>query len=282
MKKINYGISNLKIKREKSSFDALHFLLILITFLLLFTVNMMAQDIDLSRAKGEIIAQGTNETLVEGDGFKVKSYRLENIPLPESAESVLEGRKQKTTKVVAIRLVITGEFPSGNYAIWINGVPNSTFIGVDGNPQLNSIGSGKMFEENSEIAISGGGIGSKRVLLPEPFRVPSYLQRPARSKDELRRNVRLTYVGCDGSGFATKKDCVQIVIRNPFLADDMSSNHGWYLQIGDKEFAGGADSFIISVKEFERLKDGEWVVIKTARGIYGGAMVGILDKSSLR
>ena len=275
MEKINYSISSLKTKREKLSFAKLRFLLVLITSLLLFTVNMMAQDFDLSRAKGEVIAQGHNETLIEGDGFKVKSYRIEKIPLPKSAESVLEDKKQKTTKAVAIRLVITGEFPSKPCVVWINGVGHLIWEGDEN--ELHLLFYGKLFEEGSEILISRNDI-NKKVMLPEPLRVPSELQRPARGKEELRQNIGLSYIGCDGAILATEKDCVQITIyKDPLREFGQSPNHSRYLQIGSEEFA----TSIISVKEFERLKDGEWVIVKTAKGELGGTMVGILDKSSL-
>jgi hypothetical protein len=283
MKITNYSTCDLKIKRERIGISILRILTVLITSLLLFSENMTAQEIDFSRAKGEMITRGTNETLVEGEGFMVKSYRIEKLPLPQSFELTSEDKKQKTSKVVAIRLVITGEFPSGNYAIWINGVPSPAYIGVDGNLQINRIGYEKMFEENSEIAISSGGIESKKILLPEPFRIPPSLERPARSKEELKRNVDLKYIGCDGSIFATEKDCVEVYIyKNPY--DEFRQqvyNHGWYLQIGSREFIGGPSRFIVSRKDFAQLKDGEWVVVKTAPGIAGGAMVGILDKSSI-
>lgn len=285
MKKINNvpltSFLKSKIKKEKSNFLFFRFLLILTTFLLLTTEGIIAQSFDLSRANGKIVARGTNETLVEGDGFKVQSYRIETIPLPESPKSELKDEKQKTGKTVVVRLVITGKFSSAIYAIWINGVPSPAYIGVDGNLQLIRAGPEKMFEENSEISISRGEIESKKVFLPEPFKVPSNLQRPARSKEELKRKVSLSYIGCDGSIFAPNKDCVQIVIRNPFPEENRASNHGWYLQIGDMEFAGAADSFIISAKQFAELKDNEWIVLKTATGIYGGSLVGILDKNSL-
>lgn len=281
MKKNQLHYFQLKVNKKQSGFSILRFLMSLIFLLLLITANLIAQDIDLSRAKGEVIAQGTNETLIKGEGFKVKSYRIEKLPLSQSTKPNSEDGNQKTENVAAIRLVVTGEFPSGVYVIWINGVPRYAYIGVDGNLQLTRIGNGNFFEENSEIAVSRGSeIESEKIFLLEPFRVPSNIQKPARSKEELKRGVSLSYIGCDGALLTTEKNCIKIEIRNSSLPDNSGSNYSWVLQIGNKEFIGGG-SFIISARDFAKLKDNEWVVVKRDKGISGGMTVGILDKSSL-
>ena len=277
MKKISCTISNLKIKKEKSSLSGLRFLLVLIMSLLLLSVNMMAQDFDLSSAKVEVVVKGKNTLPVEGDGFKLKSYRLEVLQFPQSSEFALADKNQPIRQ--AVRFVITGEFPSSTYVLWINGVGNLLWKQSEDELNLVFHGNDKKFEEGSEIAISRYGLKEPRVYLPEPFIVPSDLQIPRRSKDELRRNITLGYVDCDGSRLEkVYADCVLIgVYKDPYREVGQSLNQSRYLQIGSKEFA----TSVISVKEFEQLKDGEWIVVKADRGVSGGAMVGILDKSSL-
>lgn len=156
MKKINCIISGLKVNKKQSGFSILRFLISLIFLLLLITANLTAQDIDLSRAKGEVIAQGTNETLVQGEGFKVKSYRIEKLPLSQSTKPGSEDGKQKTDDLAAIRLVITGEFPSGVYVIWINGAPRYAYMGVDGNLQLTRIGRENFLKRIPKLLFQGG------------------------------------------------------------------------------------------------------------------------------
>lgn len=229
---------------------------------------------ELRDMSGEIIAEGKNKVPVDGGEFKVTSYRIEDL--------TTKSTDKKPNKVGPFRLAITGEFQTGPYIIAINGVEFLAVRKKENEIHLNFFDTlGTMFEENAEIIVS---LRDSKIQLPERFSVPSYLRTSARSGEELRSNISLAFVDCDGSRLQKRLgDCVFVGIKkNPFLPQDQFMNHSWYIQIGEKEFLSGPGGVAINLQDFEKLKNGDWVIIKPGQGLVGGYSVGRLDKSLIR
>lgn len=242
--------------------------------------DSMGQNIDLVRAEGYVIARGVNSQPVKGKEFELKSYRVELIP---DYSSTMDKATRKYPSYKGIRLILTGNFPSGNYVVWLNGASHLATIAPTGELYLIWGTSQMRFESGLEIAV--GSSYREAVKLPEEFLLPDEFLAPKRSEQELREAVSITSATCDATKPGGSDACVRVsILRNPYVVgtDVTETNHMWYLQIGESVFLGGAGEFVITRKQFENLNNGDWVVIKTADGPFGGASVGKLDKSRLK
>jgi hypothetical protein len=242
------------------------------------TINIMAQNIDLS-ANGKLVAEGKNTKPVEGDDFKLTSYRLEIIP---DSKGLPNSLYQKYPPYVAVRLVLIGEFKTGSYIVWLNGAPIYVAAGTGSELALAKVGSQVLFQEGLEIAVSRYGLKEPRVVLPEPFVIPAEFTAPAQDQKKFEENMTLRYRSCGYTKSETDEKCVIVSIYTPVEFNSGGANEELILQIGGEEFEGGPGGFVVPWKQFEQFKDGDWMVVKRGRGPFGGVSVGRLNKSLLK
>lgn len=247
-------------------------------FISLTTINTMAQNIDLSD-KGKLVAEGKNTKPVEGDDFKLTSYRLEIIP---DSKGLPNSLYQKYPPYAAVRLVLLGEFKTGSYIVWLNGAPIYVAAGTGSELQLVKVGSQVLFPEGLEIAVSRYGLKEPRVVLPEPFVIPAEFTAPSQSQEKFEENMTLRYRSCSFTKSEIDEKCVIVSIYTPVEFNSGGMNSELILQIGGEEFEGGTGGFIVPWKQFEQLKDGDWMVVKRGRGPFGGVSVGRLNKGLLK
>jgi hypothetical protein len=128
---------------------------------------------DLLNLQGKILGEGSNLRAV--GKFKVASYRLEEVTLPQVVE--VEIRGQKTRASQAFRLTLTGgPFPVRAMppVIWIDDTPIG--YGVE-NEDLNAITAvtfdGTLLREGATLYLSYGNKEDKtdRVALPEKLQL---------------------------------------------------------------------------------------------------------------
>lgn len=279
-------IWNFRSKKETIKIVIFNLFSILVVIYLV-TGNVIAQPA-WARVKGKVVAEGKNTKMIEGENFKLLSYRLEVLPIPPSSDFSANNKTQSVDEQV--RLVLIGEFPRSPYIVWVNGVGILTWAATANelhvSPVFYPFFENRKFEEGSEILVSRRESRDFAVELPEAFVIPKEFSIPHRSEKELQQNIELNFTDCDAFYLLNQKknDCVSITVRNSYVSRNphsLAMSHSWYLQIGNKEIPVARDGFVITVKEFEQLKDGEWVVLKTAREVYGGISVGKLNKSSL-
>lgn len=241
---------------------------------------------DLYRAPGELLVKGSNMTPI--GPLKVKTYRLEEIKLPQPLQLNIQGRKERI--VSAVRLTITGEsFPPGNYTIWINdeSLDNLSFqrtklIAVIFDPTI--------LENGASISISRDNAEdpTSRSTLPEQLQLPARLQSNRASNYSNANTIRIRRIM--SSSLQPGKPEVEISVTSDEVFP--ITNQTLVLQIGDQEIVGGGlsptgdgdlhtMSFTLTADQFGQLKDGDQIKVKYGRGARSGRKFGALNKSLL-
>lgn len=236
------------------------------------------------RAPGKVLTRGTNKTPV--GKLRVKTYRLEEIELPEPIEFIERGEVKREESI--IRLTVTGErFPPGSYTIWIGDdwPLDAVDKGIDelsiviNSPDL-------ILEEGAVISVSRGSgcRRGERTMLPDVLTVPAQMRTKQKSLDHpgnfVQRIGRWSGAVVGGTGWAIEIELASAIIypiRNQIMV----------LQIGEEEFPQNAEMrgkkliFRLTQEEWERAPDGGRVKVKFGRCTPGGNRYGSLDKSML-
>jgi len=233
-----------------------------------------------ARTPGVVLSEGTNT--VPSGKLKLKTYRLEEVKLPQPLDLDARGHREQLSSV--LRLTVTGEsFRCGSYAIWVN------------EQQLGDVSIGlkelvvivfdrSLLEDGATIALSCD-TNTARSLLPERL----YLPLPARSSGSLHddgNNIRKIRTIDRGDG----RPVIEIEFESN--AEFEARNEILIVQIGKKEFLGAGspdgthDRLILRLtpEQFANLNDGERVIIKHGRGaraLRGGRKFGQLNKGML-
>lgn len=285
-------------------------LCVVIALLLLTQWNrpaVKAQHENFFRSPGKEISEGSN-TIPVGDGeMKVISYYLEEIVPAKPIEKVSMSEVGKPLPPVGLdrqapvrvervlRLTIKGEFPSGNYIIWVGDQPSRE--GVDYSPKklttifyftgLNSI---SPFEEGATLAVSRytgkNDLRAPRTVLPDRLHLPAHLQFGRISPADVGSMIKsINRVSSSNQLLGQPGIEIEFTRKLPFEI----LNTTLVLQIGLEEFflsyhpTGDLKSviFTLTPEEFARLKDGDKVILKWGTGAVPGMNYGLLNKSLL-
>lgn len=261
----------------------------------------------LRKAPGKLLTGGKNK--IPTGELKVKTYRLEEVKLPEPMEVNLEGSQE--TFDSATRLIVTlDSFLNGAYTIWINdealtGVPTKR------NELTALILDSASLEDGASITVTrGDGCNdtSSKSKLPEKLLVPKHLRRPRPQNLKLldEVSIKMQRVASRKSSHAEGTLGVVVEVTGPFHFD-MGRNAEFVAQVGSplsggQEFSAGAMpsfmkmdhatgkievsklqtvSFSMTAEQFARLQDQAPIKVKFNFCSPGGTLIGYLDKSLL-
>lgn len=241
----------------------------------------------LRRARGELLSKGKNS--IPTGKLKVKTYRLEEIRLPEPIE-VTSGISHLRIES-ALRLTVTlNTYLNENYSIWVGddfyrAAPTRT-VPLPQDNELSVIVFGPMLQDDATIQVVTGTsctTSDQLSILPERLRVPSRLRPP--EKKEHFEGISLK-IRRDTSSDATldRPDVIVEITRPPRF--DLSRNQIMVAQVGRQEFYASPRTpqtleLRMTAEQFARAKDGDLIRIKYGFCSPGGLHVGRLDKSLL-
>lgn len=240
---------------------------------------------ELRRAPGKLLSKGRNASPV-GE-LKVKTYRLEEVPLPEPLE--FNDRGARTRVETAIRLIATFDTPLvGPSVIWIGDEGFAASPTQKNEVAALLIGTNVSFEHGAAVSVSSGTNlcdSGPRSTLPDRLNVPSHLRRGAASAAEPPHNFVKSIRTIPDSLAVRGAADVELV-----LATDVQwtpRNEVMVLQIGAREFVrdpdnrGTALAFRLTAEEFARAKEGAAVNVKYGACSLGGVRFGYLSKDML-
>lgn len=249
-----------------------------------------AQEENLYRAPGKVVAEGHNTVPVSVEYFNVTTYSLEEVELVQSpgsrpVEAFVRGERRRIDKV--LRLTISGDFLYGAYFIWIDDIPFGATKYGRNKIMVILYGDGGVLVPNATLAVSRytgrDNLHAPRATLPETLSVPAEFQ--SLQGDNQSNNVKLRRVTAG----------VEIILEGLGKAERWISqiNRAIYpvLQIGREEFfthqfggnrQPGALIFTLTPEEFASVKDGDRMLLKSERGPINGQKIGRLNKSLLK
>lgn len=239
---------------------------------------------DLFRSRGKLLSEGYNLSPV--GAFGLKSYRLEEVALPQPLE-LGRGRLRRKHDSV-LRLTITGDsFPPGVYKIWVG---DNGFSDVDYHPQKLSvlIFDRAALEQMATLAVTNESQPEPRrekIFLPERLNLPAEVANSLTAPEEgYAVSVRRVAAAPELRG----RPGVQIVVRRdePFEV----GNAGPVLRVGDRKFTLSQFAprdlhtviFTLTAEEFAALKDGEKLRLKDGGVVASERTVGRLRKEPPR
>lgn len=223
---------------------------------------MAIQTDDLLRSQGKLLSEGYNLSPV--GVFGVKTYRLEEVALPQPVEFGRGKRRQKLDSV--LRLTITGEsFSPGVYKIWID---DNELSNVDYHPQRLSviIFDRSVLEQMATLAVTYESQPAQpKIVLPERLSLPGQVLNALLAREE---NYTVSIRRVPATLALHGKPGVQIVITKdePFEIRNLAP----VLRIGDREFTLSEFAprdlhtviFTLTSEEFADLKDGDKLRLK--------------------
>lgn len=240
---------------------------------------------ELRRAPGSLLSKGRNESPV-GE-LRAKTYRLEEVPLPEPLE--FNDRGSTVRVVSAVRLTVTFGAPLvGTSVIWVGDDAFPAFMSQNGEVAALFIGPDVSFDDGAAVSVASGSNLCNvraRTTLPERLSVPPRLRRDA-AHSAGRPGNSITIIRTIPASLAVRgAPDVEIVLATD--APWPPRNEVMVLQVGDREFArdpdnrGSSLAFRLTAEEFERAKEGDVVRVKYGPCSLGGVRFGRLSKAML-
>lgn len=225
--------------------------------------------------RSELLFKSPAKLLYAGDNvvptakLNVKSYRLEEVKLPQPLEVDIRGTNKSIDSF--IRLTITGEkFQPGEYTIWL-GEESLTDVMRSPSELVTVIFDRALLENGAAIAVSYETLDDpSRTVLPETLYVPSEVQ-----------------VGSENVGneiTVTRIRKVNLTDHAPVIEIELTSQTGFQVrnairvfQIGEFETYGNnppdgdGNKWMIRMplEVFEKLEDGSPIFVKAERGKRG-------------
>jgi hypothetical protein len=227
---------------------------------------MLTSDL-LFKSPAKLLYVGDN--LVPTGKLNVKTYRLEEVKLPQPVELVVRGKRKSIESI--IRLTIIGErLQPGTYTVWIG---EDSLSDVMRSPieLVTVIYDRSLLESGAPIAVSyeTNGDGS-RTVLPEALYVPAEVKRGSQDINSETTVTRITKVHSQGNN---------AVIEIELTSDEgfQGRNAQQIFQIGKFETYGSnppdGDGYKwiirMPVEVFDRLEDDTPIILKTERGERG-------------
>ncbi len=215
-------------------------------------------------APGKLVVEGTNK--IPTSPWKLLSYRLEEVTLPEPIELDVRGKRLRL--IDALRLTITSQSIQGAHVIWVDDASLPAVFGLGENAIGVLIYDRSILKDGAVISVSDH-LGRSLYELPERLRLPESLKAAIKPVVAQPGDTYRVYSSLRIAGFQRQR-----LINFEFTTNwgFQILNLSYIVQIGKKFFPAGTigyqASFTLTPEEFAQLRDGDMIAIG-----YGGPIL---------